>query len=165
MQLTIQQLKSEVLKHVSAEWVRETYGKLTLKQTWQDAYDRTREYAAAKLEQAKEVIESEQGQVAIATVKTVAVKGFRFSVDAAVWLVKAAIVMALVVLELCQEGAIERLTGKSQEVVATVRKYSTDYLSRLNKLQLVKLVEEEGLAIDSRAKAADMRVALEEVTV
>jgi hypothetical protein len=41
--MTLQELKAEVLKHVSADWVRETYGKLTLKSTWQDAYDRLSE--------------------------------------------------------------------------------------------------------------------------
>jgi hypothetical protein len=40
MQLTIQQLKTAVLEHVSADWVRENFGKLTLKSTWQKAYDR-----------------------------------------------------------------------------------------------------------------------------
>jgi hypothetical protein len=54
MQLTVQQLKEATLKHVSADWVRENYGKLTLKATWQDAYDRCQEFIAAKADEALE---------------------------------------------------------------------------------------------------------------
>lgn len=51
---TIQDLKAVVLEHVSADWVRENFGKLTLKQTWQAAYDRLSETIAAKVEQTTE---------------------------------------------------------------------------------------------------------------
>ncbi len=44
--MTLQELKTAVLKHVSADWVRENFGKLTLKQTWEDAYDRLSEFHA-----------------------------------------------------------------------------------------------------------------------
>jgi hypothetical protein len=58
MQLTIQQLKTSVLEHVSADWVRENFGKLTLKSTWQKAYDRTRELASVAKDKTIEIIET-----------------------------------------------------------------------------------------------------------
>jgi hypothetical protein len=52
--MTFQQLKTAVLEQVSADWVRENFGKLTLKATWQDAYDRCQEFIAAKADEALE---------------------------------------------------------------------------------------------------------------
>jgi hypothetical protein len=54
--MTIQELKEATLKHVSADWVRENFGKLTLKATWEAVYDRTHEYAAAVKEQADQAM-------------------------------------------------------------------------------------------------------------
>ncbi|MGL5061901.1 MAG: hypothetical protein ACRC62_18175 [Microcoleus sp.] len=54
LNLTIQDLKTVVLEHVSSDWVRENHGKLTLKATWQAAYDRLSETIAAKVDQATE---------------------------------------------------------------------------------------------------------------
>ncbi len=51
---TIQDLKTVVLEHVSADWVRSNFGKLTLKSTWQAAYDRLSESIANKVDQATE---------------------------------------------------------------------------------------------------------------
>jgi hypothetical protein len=61
--MTFQQLKTAVLEQVSADWVRENFGKLTLKATWQDAYDRCQEFIAAKADEALEATKESADEI------------------------------------------------------------------------------------------------------
>jgi hypothetical protein len=63
MQLTIQQLKTAVLEQVSADWVRQNHGKLTLKSTWQAAYDRCQEFIAAKVDEALKATQGSANEI------------------------------------------------------------------------------------------------------
>ena len=98
-------------------WVKENFGNLTRKQTWQDAYDRLSETIAAQVDRAKEYIASEQGQAQIATAKAATAKALDFTADALIWVIKAVVIVALVILELARPGSIDQITGKSKEVV------------------------------------------------
>jgi hypothetical protein len=52
--MKIQELKVQVRRFVSDEWVRENFGKLTRKATWEDAYDRCKEFMVVVAEEAVE---------------------------------------------------------------------------------------------------------------
>jgi hypothetical protein len=144
--MTLQQLKTAVLEQVSADWVRENFGKLTLKATWQAAYDRCQEFISAKTDEVKTAIQSPQGQAVITATKAVAYKGAMFTMDAAIWVIKAAVVTALVILELCQEGSIDRLTGRAQTTAETVRrKYSELDFKDLRAFQIRNMAIAEGI--------------------
>jgi rhamnose utilization protein RhaD (predicted bifunctional aldolase and dehydrogenase) len=164
--MTLAELKTAVRaqfdngNHETAnQWVTENFGDLRKRETWQAAYDRCAEFIAA----ARDVIESEQGQAVITAAKATIAKAALLTMDAAIWVIKAAVIATLVILELCQEGSIDRLTGRAQTTAEKVQKFSVDYLTKLNKLQLVQLAQAEGLVVDSRIKAADIRAKLLEV--
>lgn len=150
--MTFQTLKATVLQHVTTDWVKANFGDLRKRETWQAAYDRCQEFIATKADEVKTAIQSPQGQAAIAATKAVAYKGAMFTMDAAIWLVKVAVVTALVILELCQEGTIDRLTGKAQTTVETLqRKYSELDFKDLRAFQIRNMAISEGIATTNPA--------------
>jgi hypothetical protein len=143
MQLTIQQLRAAVLEYVSAEWVRENFGKLTVKQTWQDAYDRCSEFIAAKADEAIEVAKeaasettetvallAEHAGVAVqdAIAETITydnVVNLAFTITSAttkyaklalIETLKVMIIGYLFILEMQEEGAIDELMAQVEEL-------------------------------------------------
>lgn len=143
MNLTIQQLKSAVLEHVSADWVRENFGKLTLKSTWEAAYERCSEFVAATADEAVETVALLAEHAAIAVQDVIAetvtydnATALAFSATATVRAVattaliaalKAAIVSYLFVLEMLEEGKVAQLQAEIQALSAPqVKPAATD---------------------------------------
>jgi hypothetical protein len=67
--MTFQTLKATVLQHVTADWVRENFGDLRRRETWEDAYDSCSEFIATAADAAKpalakvvEVVTSDKAQ-------------------------------------------------------------------------------------------------------
>jgi hypothetical protein len=54
--MTFQTLKATVLQYVTADWVRDTFGDLRRRETWEAAYDRCAEFMAAAVDAAKPVV-------------------------------------------------------------------------------------------------------------
>jgi hypothetical protein len=54
--MTFQTLKDTVLQHVTADWVRDNFGDLRRRETWEAAYDRCSEFIATAADAAKPVV-------------------------------------------------------------------------------------------------------------
>lgn len=192
---TIQQLKSAVLAHVPAAWVRDNFGKLTLKSTWEAAYENLAETIAAKadlaVEAAKEVatdvaesavLLAEHAAIAVqdaiaetvtydnitnlaftatATVRSVAA-------DALIAALKVAIVCYLFILEMLEEGKVERLQAEIAALSLPAVKSasddgdldivdlgaSADYLATLSAADLRVLCQRRGIQARRMTKPA-----------
>jgi hypothetical protein len=141
--VTLAEIKNQVQNCFTTEQVQESFGDLRKRETWEAALDKCQEFIVA----ARDAIESAQGQAVIAAAQTTIAKAALLAMDAAIWVVKTTIVAVLVILELSQEGTIERLTGRAQTTAETVRrKYSEVDFKDLRAFQIRNMAIAEGIA-------------------
>lgn len=192
---TIQQLKSAVLAHVPAEWVKENFGKLTLKATWEAAYENLAETIAAKADQAvedaKEVVtDVAESAVLLAEHAAIAVQDWAaetvtydnvtnlaftatakvrsVATDALIAALKVSILCYLFVLEVLEDGKVERLQSEIAALSLPAVKpanddgeldivdlgVTADYLSDLTAAQLRILCQRRGIQARRMTKTA-----------
>lgn len=190
--MTLNELKAAVRAlfngnhEVANHWVKENFGNLTKKQTWQDAYDRLSESIATA---ADKTIESTK-EAAIELRDTALLladncDGLPIAIcetahGAATWLIGSAIVTLLAVQEYLNPGHIDRLREDMAKLQAeqeafeigmkapkpAFAKYSIADLNRLSALQIRSLAQSEALPVRYEGrfiKTNDLRWMLLEV--
>jgi hypothetical protein len=109
--MTLTDLKTATLKHVTAEWVRDTFGDLRRRDTWEAAHDRCSEFIAAKADQAVEAANEIIETVALLTDNCdgLPVAVCEIAQAAFVWVLSQFIVACLFCFEMGKTGAIDEL--------------------------------------------------------
>jgi hypothetical protein len=150
---TINELKTKVLENVSADWVRENFGKLTLKETWHDAYDRLSEIIAAKADQSLELTIEAIDTVVLLSDHSVGLgeTAIELSESIATVLVSCVLFVWFVILELRNKGAIDALLAEVERLEKPKAKYSIEYLESLGSAEIRELAKIESLKTSRRS--------------